>query len=276
MVNKLVITIVLYQTKFSQSASYQLLKERLRQNQLYLLIYDNSPQAQAEELVDLPNVRYQHDKTNPGLAKAYNTGLQFVKEKSADLLMLLDQDTALSAVYLDTLLQEPLVKEIGVYVPLIYSGKRQISPVFSDQYVGRASVLPAAGVYKQRLMAINSGTVLTKEALLKLSSFNLDFPLDFLDHWLFFELYQMGIKIKVLPERLSHDLSVLDYEQVSAKRYESIIRAETLFYQQYDQEKLSAHKKQLFLRTIKQFFCVKNRSIWRRTWAEYVLLMKGR
>ncbi|MFK4567190.1 glycosyl transferase family 2 [Enterococcus sp. UD-01] len=276
MMNKLVITIVLYQTKFSQSASYQLLKERLQQQQLFLLVYDNSLTAQKDELFDLPNVYYHHDPTNSGLAKAYNTGLQLLKEQAASLLLLLDQDTALSAAYLDTIIEEPLNQEIGSYVPLIYSGERQISPVFSDQYVGRASALPVAGVYKERLMAINSGTVLTKEALIKLGSFNVDFPLDFLDHWLFFALYQMGIKVKVLPERLTHDLSVLDYEKVSIKRYESIIQAETLFYQEYDREKLSAHKRQLFLRTIKQFLRVRNRSIWRRTWSEYRLLMKGR
>jgi GT2 family glycosyltransferase len=272
--NTLVITIVLYQTKFSQSASYQLLKERLQQQSIFLLVYDNSFVAQKDELFDLPNVYYHHDQSNSGLAKAYNTGLQLLKEQTADLLLLLDQDTALSADYLDTIGKEPLNPEIGSYVPLIYSGERQISPVFSDQYVGRASAVPVAGVYKERLMAINSGTVLTKETLMKLGAFNLEFPLDFLDHWLFLALYQMGVKVKVLPEYLSHDLSVLDYEKVSIKRYESIIQAETLFYQQYDQEKLGAHKRQLFLRTIKQFLRVKNRSIWRRTWSEYRLLRK--
>lgn len=275
--NKLVVTVVLYQTEFSQTPSYALLKKYLSsRKEIFLFIYDNSEKAQTDELFNQMNVTYVHDKTNPGLAKAYNAAIQYLKDVKGELLLLLDQDTLLEEAYFQALFQLEIAKGIGAYVPLIKSHDRQISPVFSKKYINRQSEYPVAGTYLDSVMAINSGTVLPKQTITDIGSFNTDFPLDFLDHWLFWELHRQHKKIEVLNFELNHDLSVLDYRKVSDKRYDSIIHAETLFYTKYDQSKLNSHKKQLLLRTIKQFFCVRNRKIWQRTFSEYVSLMRGK
>ena len=70
-------------------------------------------------------------------------------------------------------------------------------------------------------------------------------------------------------------MSVLYYRTMSPQRYRSIIEAETLFYRRYDQEKFSHNRRNLFLRSSKQFLTVKNRQIWRQTLAEFLKLMKG-
>ncbi|MGX7244034.1 glycosyltransferase [Enterococcus quebecensis] len=277
MENKVVITIVLYRTNFSQTPSYNLLKNYIvEKKSVYLLLYDNSDKAQDNELFDQENVCYIHDETNPGLAKAYNAGNRYLTEVKGDIMLLLDQDTLLDERYLEKLLCMSLDIAIGAYVPIVSSHGRQISPVFSDKYIGRQSELPTSGSYSKMIMSINSGTALPKETLKSIGMFNLDFPLDFLDHWLFWKIYQLHKKVCVLDYHLEHDLSVLDYRRVNSQRYESIIRAETLFYQKYDQDKLLVHRKHLFLRTIKQFLRVKNRKIWRRTFLEYRSLMKGK
>nr|WP_242586482.1 glycosyltransferase [Enterococcus sp. DIV0869a] len=275
--NKLVVTLVLYQTDFSQTSSYHLLKKMtVEKETVYLFIYDNSKKAQDDELFHHKNVRYVHDETNPGLAKAYNAASQYLLDIQGDLLLLLDQDTLIDELYLDKLLHIELNEEIGAYVPIVISHGRQISPVFSDKYIGGQSQFPKAGVYTEMIMSINSGTALPRETLNSIGKFNLEFPLDFLDHWLFWEIHQLYKKISVLDYQLAHDLSVLDYRTISSQRYESIIRAETLFYQKYDQDKFYIHRKHLFLRTIKQFLRVKNRKIWRRTFREFWSLMKGK
>lgn len=277
MENKLVITIVLYQTEFSKTPSYAYLKRViLDKRSVYLFIYDNSQNAQDNELFHLENVRYVHDETNPGLAKAYNSGGQYFSEVQGDLMLLLDQDTLLDEEYLETLLALTLNSEIGAYVPIVHSHSRQISPVFSDKYVGRRSELPKAGSYSKRLMCINSGTALPSDTLSSIGSFNMGFPLDFLDHWLFWKIHQLDKKINVLDYHLSHDLSVLDYRTINSKRYESIISGETLFYKEYDQDKFYNHRRHLLFRTVKQFLRVKNRKIWRRTFLEYRSLTKGK
>ncbi|MFD2306518.1 glycosyltransferase [Enterococcus termitis] len=277
MKNKLVIAMVLYQTKLAQSPSYTCLSHFIKADKpVHLFIYDNSDQEQEDELFQHSSVHYVHDGTNPGLAKAYNEAKNYCTEVEGDLLLLLDQDTGIEESYLETLLQLNIVKEIGAYVPIVSSHGRQISPVASDRYIGRNSAYPKAGIYSEKLMSINSGTVLPKETLVLLEEFNLEFPLDFLDHWLFWKINQLHKNICVLDEHLTHDLSVLDYSAVSLERYESIIRAESLFYQKYDQDKLAEHKKHLLFRTIKQFLRVKNKNIWRRTFLEYRTLSKGK
>ncbi|MBO0473542.1 hypothetical protein IGL98_002657 [Enterococcus sp. DIV0840] len=277
MENKLVITLVLYQTEFSKTPNYAYVKRViLEKKSVYLFIYDNSPNAQDDELFYMENVRYIHDEANPGLAKAYNAGGQFLREVQGDVMLLLDQDTLLDGNYLETLLGLPLDSEVGAYVPIVSSHGRQISPVFSDEYVGRQSELPKAGVYSERLMSINSGTVIPFTTLSSIGSFNLDFPLDFLDHWLFWKIHQLDKKISVLDHHLAHDLSVLDYRMINSKRYESIISGETLYYKKYEQDKFYHHRRHLLLRTVKQFLRVKNRKIWRRTFLEYRSLLKGK
>lgn len=275
--NKLVITMVLYQTKFSETPSYDYIKRVISEKKsVYLFIYDNSQNEQVDTLFSFQNVRYVHDGTNPGLAKAYNAGRHCLNEVQGDLLLLLDQDTLLDEHYLERLLSLSLDPEVGAYVPIVSSHGRQISPVFSDKYIGGQSELPKAGTYSEKIMSINSGTVLPEATLGSIGSFNLDFPLDFLDHWLFWKIHQLDKKISVLNNHLTHDLSVLDYQTINSKRYESIIRGETLFYKKYDQEQFYNHRRHLLLRTVKQFLRVKNRKIWRRTFLEYRSLMKGK
>lgn len=277
MANKLVITLVLYQTKFSQSPSYTLLKRYLSETPaIYLFVYDNSEEAQMDEVFNQVNVVYLHDRTNPGLAKAYNAASHYFTSVDGELFLLLDQDTLLEETYLNALVQLVLLNDVGAYVPIIKSHDRQISPVFAENYINRRSKKPVSGIYTESVMAINSGTALTKDTLNEIGSFNIDFPLDFLDHWLFWKLHQQGKKIEVLNYELTHDLSVLDYRNVSCKRYESIVQAETLFYSSYARDKFYSHRNQLLFRTIKQFLRVSNRKIWRRTFSEYLSLMRGK
>lgn len=276
MKHTLVIVLVLYKKKLIECPSYNALFYAVtKKKNIHLLIYDNSPEEQVDVLFKNAQVRYIHDPVNPGLAKAYNEGLQLFKEVSAQLLLLLDQDTEIDYPYLDQLTSLEDLETVGAFVPNVFSGERKISPVFSEEYVGGSSSSPEIGKTRQRLMAVNSGTVLTERGLSAIGVFNEAFPLDFLDHWLFWKLYQEQQTIEVLDMTLAHDLSVLDYSKVSLERYESIITAERLFYQTYDKNMLTVHTKHLIKRTIKQFLTVKNRNIWRRTWREYRLLVRA-
>lgn len=271
---KIVITIVLYENEFAETPSYLLLKKLMKQDNYTLLIYDNSEHRQTNDFFDKERVHYIHDQSNPGLAKAYNAAKKLLVELNADFLLLLDQDTLLSEDYITKLEKLHSQNEIGAFVPIVQCNRRQISPVFNDDYVSGQSSFPKVGEY-EAVMAINSGTILPKETLELIGEFNPDFPLDYLDHWLFWEIGQKQKKIKVLDTILEHDLSVLNYQTVTITRYESIISAETLFYKKYQLEKFSTYKKHLLLRTAKQFLTVKNRKIWHRTMAEYLQLMRG-
>ena len=271
--NRLFVTVVLYEKKWQEVLAAPLLENAIYNKKIQLLIYDNSKKKQEDDFFCHSEVTYVHDKTNSGLAEAYNKGFSLAKED--DLLLLLDQDTVFTEAYLELLLNQPLDATIGAIVPLVFSQGKQISPVMSDRYINRKLVYPGVGRKTVRLMAINSGTALSIKALRKINGFNRNFPLDFLDHWLFYRLYQEEYAILVTEEIIEHDLSVMHYQTMTKERYDQILKSETYFYREYDKDKQKDHQKQLFFRTINQLLSVKKRPFYRRTWAEYRSFRKG-
>lgn len=263
---KIVVVIVLYQQRFSQSPSFDLLMKAVKEKKIQLVVYDNSPVKQLEPLLEQDkDISYYHDPSNPGLATAYNYALNHAQQ-NIRYFVTLDHDSQLTATYFDTLLTIDWIDELVAAVPLVYAGSNQISPVFADRYINRqVEKVDRSQLSQRRIMAINSGAVFSIKFLKEIGGFNLDFPLDFLDHWLFWTIYQFKKTVFILPEKMEHDLSVLDYQKVSVTRYQSILKAEKTFYQNYDKEMLPRHRKQLLLRTVKQFLTVRNRKIWRLT-----------
>ncbi|EOS7890978.1 glycosyltransferase [Enterococcus hirae] len=263
---KIVVVIVLYQQHFSQSPSFDLLMKAVKEKKIQLVVYDNSPVKQLEPLLEQDkDISYYHDPSNPGLATAYNYALNHAQQ-NIRYFVTLDHDSQLTATYFDTLLTIDWTDELVAAVPLVYAGSNQISPVFADRYINRqVEKVERSQLSQRRIMAINSGAVFSIKFLKEIGGFNLDFPLDFLDHWLFWTIYQFKKTVFILPEKMEHDLSVLDYQKVSVTRYQSILKAEKTFYQNYDKEMLPRHRKQLLLRTVKQFLTVRNRKIWRLT-----------
>lgn len=263
---KIVVVIVLYQQRFSQSPSFDLLMKAVKEKKIQLVVYDNSPVKQLEPLLEQDkDISYYHDPSNSGLATAYNYALNHAQQ-NIRYFVTLDHDSQLTATYFDTLLTIDWTDELVAAVPLVYAGSNQISPVFADRYINRqVEKVERSQLSQRRIMAINSGAVFSIKFLKEIGGFNLDFPLDFLDHWLFWTIYQFKKTVFILPEKMEHDLSVLDYQKVSVTRYQSILKAEKTFYQNYDKEMLPRHRKQLLLRTVKQFLTVRNRKIWRLT-----------
>lgn len=263
---KIVVVIVLYQQRFSQSPSFDLLMKAVKEKKIQLVVYDNSPVKQLEPLLEQDkDISYYHDPSNPGLATAYNYALNHAQQ-NIRYFVTLDHDSQLTATYFDTLLTIDWTDELVAAVPLVYAGSNQISPVFADRYINRqVEKVDRSQLSQRRIMAINSGAVFSIKFLKEIGGFNLDFPLDFLDHWLFWTIYQFKKTVFILSEKMEHDLSVLDYQKISVTRYQSILKAEKTFYQNYDKEMLPRHRKQLLLRTVKQFLTVRNRKIWRLT-----------
>ena len=86
-----------------------------------LIIYDNSPKPHDASISTPFETQYIHDADNAGLARAYNAALQHARAQGSTWLLLLDQDTRLSAQYLDELLDTAAAvasrAEISAIVP---------------------------------------------------------------------------------------------------------------------------------------------------------------
>ena len=261
------IVVVLYKKRITELSIYPFLTRILGEG-IPVICYDNSPSAQAVTIQD-SRFEYIHDSKNLGLSRAYNYALAQFKQRRLDGILLLDHDTELSFDYLQQLKRKSFGKDIGAIVPRAFVGEKQISPLNAKNYIDGASRALSSGLFREHIMAINSGSLINITALNKLGGFNDEFPLDFLDHWLFYELNRMGYSVEVTHEIIQHDLSVLNYAKLSHKRFDSILNSESLYYMEYQTNLLKRHRQQLLRRMFKLLLTVRDQYFWLRCWREY-------
>lgn len=252
------VVVVLYNMTFSESPTIISLNQLLASGAFpeirKILIFDNSEQG--TEPVELEGrFIYYHSKKNVGLAQAYNYALDQSNDDT-EWLMTLDQDTKLTKEYLSELIStsSELSETVAAVAPIVTDNERQISPVRSDTLRPLHTELPKKNrVYSKDIMVINSGTAIRTIFLRKLGGYNIHFPLDYLDHWLCWRIFNEHQQIYILSNKLEHQLSVLDYKNhMNLSRYLAIIQAEKCYYYLYNKQLLPQYRRQLLLRGCKQ------------------------
>jgi GT2 family glycosyltransferase len=200
-----------------------------------LLVWDNTP-------CDLPTPQdlggqYHHDPSNPGLAAAYNAALQQAGEQGCQWLLLLDQDTTVTASYLHEALSVATATPADALVPRLVHGTTVVSPFYP---AAQGPVRPIAhtlrGISAHPLQAFNSGSILRVSAMQALGGFDTAFPLDYLDHATFAALQNKGSRIHVLDAELRHDLSTNTHAALddnALRRQVDILAAESRFVTKY-------------------------------------------
>jgi GT2 family glycosyltransferase len=235
--------IVLYRMTADESASYRSLQEALRKSPeadgaIDIVLCDNTPFEQAPP-AGFQGV-YRRDLSNPGLAKCYNFALGIASDRHIPWLMLLDQDTTLTADYIREVVQQTrhyqLETGVVALVPKLIQNdvvqSPHTAPTFRHDRFDRTIV----GLSTERLYAFNSGSLMKVEAIAAVGGFPEEFWLDFLDHAIFHRLQASGARIFILQACLDHDLSANGVErkdEISRKRYQNVLDAEHLFYRLY-------------------------------------------
>lgn len=262
------VVVVLYRCSPQKSSTIQTLRQCLLSSefQVHVLIYDNSPESWQGELE--AGWSYYHDPSNGALVAAYNMALNLARGY-ADWLLLLDQDSCLAEDFLQEvsrcMTECETDRKVAAIVPRIFSAGKLISP--SRVRVGRLAPEFATGMATYEITALNSGSLLRVDILDRLNGFNRNFRLDFLDHWLYWQIYQIGCYTYISSATLQHNLSVSDYNRsVSYERYVSILSAERLFINTCKpvNERL-LYSLRLAMRAIKQYAILKERRIARLT-----------
>ncbi|MDQ1000808.1 GT2 family glycosyltransferase [Neobacillus niacini] len=267
---KTTIILVVYKSKLEDSNTYTSLLSVLNNNQslkkdLSIVIYDNSPEKQ-----ELPTnnqaleVSYVHDPRNLGLATAYNFAYQLSLKNKSEWLLLLDHDTTLNEDYVKAILKvdKSIPDQIAAVVPKVVSKNIMISPVTSLSLLPLLEERPTPGLQTSPIMAINSGALIKIDFLKQIGGFTEEFPLDYLDHWLFYKIYNTGHKVLLLDGvELQHELSVMDFGSISSARYRSILDSEIKYYKNYRKELFPAYKKLMVRRLIRQILIEKNKKI---------------
>jgi GT2 family glycosyltransferase len=234
--------VVLYKMTFDQSRGLTSLLKAISEDDVAaetidVTVCDNTPYEQPAA-VDFAGSFYR-DTTNPGLAHWYDLVLQDAAKCGLHWIMLLDQDTEITAPYIAEViartneLEEK--REIVAIIPkLVQQHDIVCSPLppptyrhpkpFDGSFVG----VPAG-----RLHVFNSGAVLRVSALKEAGGFPKEFPLDYLDHATFAALQSRGGKLFVLRSTLKHELSssnLAGADAASAERHRSMLLAERQFY----------------------------------------------
>jgi GT2 family glycosyltransferase len=208
------------------------------QESLNVLIWDNSP-AQLNNPEILPTFIYRHSPRNLGVSGAYNQAMKIAEAMGCQWLLLLDQDTAVTADFLPRMvklgcrfLHKP---EIAAVVPFLMDGDFVLSPrkVLFKKF--KPMDKPFEGIYPGEVTAANSGALMRIEALEQIGGFNEDFWLDFSDVVVFHLLHRRGKQVYIAGDlQLMHKISVLDFENsMTPERYASFIAAEGAFWDIY-------------------------------------------
>ena len=243
---RLLAVIVLYKQTSLQSLAFVTLRTLLTTHpeirlDISCLVFDNSPEPNTPPVVSFP-CAYLHDATNPGLARAYQTALAQAVADSIPWLLLLDQDTELTAAFLHEISaclsnDEVGLSHIAALVPKLLQDGDVLSPHWPSFHRNRGSFLPLHGRINREVAVFNSGAVLRTDALEGIGGFPNAFPLDFLDHAVFRQLQRNAWCLWLLHATLPHHLASKngDFEaQVRhSPRLHSIVRAQSRFYLRY-------------------------------------------
>jgi hypothetical protein len=252
--------LVLYNSTLADSSTYCTFVAASRSANLdptSIAVYDNSPARQVTPAQEADLLAYRHDSANGGIAAAYNWALDIAIQRSASWLMLLDQDSTLPPEFLRLSLSQVCRYDantaVVAIVPVVRSRGARVSPMRVGPFGLRQLPADTSGIQTKEIMAINSGAVIRCNFLESIGGFNRAYWLDYLDHWLFHQVYSSGKKAAVSDCILKHRLSVQGYRKgVSIERYRSIIAGEAGFITAYkSKSEVSIYLLRLLARSVK-------------------------
>jgi len=205
------------------SESINSLKDQIKKSypKIPLVIYDNTENPSWTEkdlngLKEIFNLEYISDKSNPGIAKAYNYALNYAFNKGFAWLLVLDQDTDLSPSFImDTMkiiTSNKENKDIVLFMPIVKCAGKYISPC--KHSFARIKPLKnplTSGPYcTEKISAINSGMMVNIDFLISIGGYLEKYPLDYLDHWLMAEIYKQKKLFFTTNLEITHHLASME------------------------------------------------------------------
>lgn len=236
---KLQAVVVLYKQKIADSKTIRSFYDQIRNCPLdiSLLIYDNTPAPQESQhpLADFIPLVYTHDPANGGLVPAYNQGMRMAEADGIEWLLLLDQDTLLTADYFERLSsilhQQGDDTRIAACVPHIVVRGKSVAPTWFSLGIHRPMNVSWHGLAVKPITTINSATVVRLSFLQSLGGFSQNYPLDFADYWFFREVYRHGKAVMVMDCELVHELSSANRDTFKpVPLYRDVLKHEGMFY----------------------------------------------
>jgi len=268
--------IVCYKTSLSESLTLRGFVDTVHVNprlldNMHILIWDNSPQPIAK--LDLPfPAEYRHSAQNMGVSGAYNGALPVAESIGASWMLLLDQDTTVTEIFLTHMMKYAAQlaphAEIAAIMPTVRMGEVIVSPremIFNSNRIYSGP----SGIATGELIGANSGMFIRVEALRSIGGFSLDFWLDFSDLYVLHQFFLRGLHVwRAADVELEHSISILDYDNLMPPwRYANFIGAEGAYNDLYKGWfENSVQTLRLWVRAVRQRLRYKNPEFSRITW----------
>jgi GT2 family glycosyltransferase len=204
-----------------------------------VLVWDNSAIRLEDPKLSFP-FQYGFSEKNLGVSGAYNHASSFAESIGCRWLLLLDQDTTVTADYLQRMLVHVREVEsnqnIATIVPFVRSHGTLVSPRKFGRMI-RNHQIPrlTSGIYREDAYAVNSGTVMRVSALLSVGGYSEEFWLDLSDAYIFQALYRDGKRMYIAADlELAHSVASMDFDrQMTPERYRSFLAAENMYLAMY-------------------------------------------
>jgi GT2 family glycosyltransferase len=264
MESKIVAVVVLYKRLPEQSQTIVSLAKVFASSptlldSIQVILFDNSPKALAHVGLSFP-CHYRHAGRNVGTSGAYNYAMEFAEAGGYPWLLLLDQDTDISAEYLPRMLEysQSLREqtEIGSVVPFIYSQGSLISPRILGWFNQIDRIPPTfSGICRGKAFAVNSASLMRVAALREIGGYSDDFWLDLSDVYVFQAMYRKGRYLYVAGDlALQHSITSMDFDNdMTPERYRNFLAAESAYVDLFSSApERAAHLIRLLARTLRQ------------------------
>ena len=268
---QIVAVVVLYKRLPEQSQTIDslgkvFLSQPQLMNSIQVILFDNSPTALDQVQLSFP-CKYRHAPRNVGTSGAYNYAMELAEAEQIPWLLLLDQDTTVSAEFLPRMLeysgslQEQT--EVGSVVPFIYSHGELVSPRTLMRF-NRIGRIPStcSGILRQKAFAVNSASLMRVAALREIGGYSDEFWLDLSDVYVFQAMYRKGRYLYIAGDlKLQHSITSMDFDNdMAPERYRNFLAAESAFVDLYSSApERAAHLVRLLARTVRQRRQYRNR-----------------
>jgi GT2 family glycosyltransferase len=242
MPNQIQAVLVLYRMRLQDSGTYAAWNAAGFRSAADLMVCDNTPGTPGTPPSDFQGP-YLAQPENPGLAKSYNLALERARQSGATWLLLLDQDTHLTADYFEEVARRAAEfagdESIVAIVPkLVENGVVQSPHMGICAKTWTPLPTDASGLLENRGQHIfNSGALMRVSSLLAIGGFPQDFWLDYLDHAVFHLLREHGGRIFLMNVSIHHTLSTNAAPEPDnpayLARHANVLAAEALYYRRY-------------------------------------------
>jgi len=232
--NNFLFVVVLYEMDMSTSSTVSSVtahRALLEERGIRVLVIDNTPRENSDQLIIDNNIEYISVGENKGLANAYQSAFLVAKDNQYRFLVLLDQDSEVDSGFISALdnVASDLQYGIGIWCPDIISCGKRISP-YSSNVFGWPNYSPSSNC--RVLYGINSFSVVNVRLIDEIGGFNQFYWLDCLDSWLYEHAQRSGWIVNRLNVTVNHSLSLVS-ERISFARMKNIVFYESCFVVEY-------------------------------------------